>query len=442
MSALDDLLSCVRKEHSYSVRQEPTKPIQIISNDDKVTIAERSTTNSTTPPTPCHVCHQHCSRYRCPRCSIPYCSLACYNSHESNGSGDCKEGFFRDRTSQHVDREAKERLDETKQLIQRIYNEQTETVDDANAAGFTQQELLQIMRCLEDGDESKIENLLESAKIRHALSDSMNRGELLDFVLDTWTPWWRPEISTRYEVLDDENNEPLTDANLDEKILKIPPMTSLHPYPHNLPDLQYNLLDILYAISWTLRLYHGSANAIEIGVDAGETLLEASSVLSNDARWENLSEVLSACAALSTRSLATNGCNASWSCLVHDVGLICGNRRYVAKAFFEAIDIMERATSASKQTQDKDATVRFRKCRKKLEFFLSWSQEPRAAQMVRVLPTRIETWSAEWQLPESDDGGFTGIRRIATPSQKNCGPISDHLSLDEGMMREVSTRKK
>ena len=316
MSALDDLLSCVRKQHSYSVRKEPTKPIQIVPNDDKFTMAERSTTNSTTAPTPCHVCYRHCSRYTCPRCSIPYCSLACYNSHESNGSGDCKEGFFRDRTSQHVDREAKERLDETKQIIQRIYNEQTEMGDDANAAGFTQQELLQIMRCLEDGDESKIENLLKSAKIRHALSDSMNRGELLDYILGTWTPWWRPETSTRYEVLDDENNELLPDSSLDEKMLKIPPLTSLHPNPSILPDLQYNLLDILYAISWTLRLYHGSTNAIETGVDAGESLLEASSVLSNDARWEHLSKVLSTCTALSTRSLSTGGCNASSSCLV------------------------------------------------------------------------------------------------------------------------------
>ena len=299
-------------------------------------------------------------------------------------------------------------------MIQRLYNKQTE--GDLFPSDFNQDELLDILRCLEDGDEYKIQNLLESDKIRHALLDSVGKGDLLDFLLDSWTPWWRPELSNGCDMLDGENPSS-ANGNLDERILKIPPLSRLHPNPSNLPDLQYNLLDILYAICWTLRLYHGLTNAIETGVDAGETLLKASSVMSRDARWANLSEVLSACTELSTRSLQ-HECNSSWSCLLHDLALICENPRYVAKALIEAIDIVKRAVTVSKEGKDDQSISRFRKSRKKLEFFLSWSREPMTIKLLAGLSGEIETWVADWQHPEISENAAGGIRRVSSVSKE------------------------
>ena len=41
-------------------------------------------------PRVCQVCQREESKYACPKCSTPYCSLACYKNH-----GDlCTEGFY------------------------------------------------------------------------------------------------------------------------------------------------------------------------------------------------------------------------------------------------------------------------------------------------------------------------------------------------------------
>ena len=40
----------------------------------------------------CCVCKTATSKYTCPRCRVPYCSLNCYNQHSNN----CTESFYKD----------------------------------------------------------------------------------------------------------------------------------------------------------------------------------------------------------------------------------------------------------------------------------------------------------------------------------------------------------
>ena len=434
MASLDRLLNCVKKEHNYTIQRTPVKPVKLV-------VEAASDKTTTTGTDTCQVCYQNVSRYTCPRCSIGYCSLECYNCHgkDSNGENYCRESFYRDRTSQSVDLQVREHLDDTKQLIQRVYDENKESISEIST--FSQDELLEIMKYLEDGNETKLQSLMKSERIRQAMSESLNNGELLDYVLDSWTPWWRPETitSTSGTHDDDELTEEVT---LDEKILKIPPLTSLHPHPSKLPPLQFNLIDILYATCWTLRLYYGRSNAIESSIDAADTLLNASVVLSNDARWETLSEALSACTIRSTESLQ-HGCNTPWHVLVSDVALICENPRFVAKALLGATDILREAAAVAKRAEYLDAASRFRKCRKKIEFFLSWCREAANSVTIAGLARQIETWSADWKIPERDEYETQANSRIRLAKKTSLSTsMSDRIRRDKSeLFREVSTKQ-
>ena len=64
---------------------------------------------------------------------------------------------------------------------------------------LSQQELLRMLQVLESGDESEIERLILSAAnknnvIQTAVLDAAQRGELQDWILEPWTPWWRPDL--------------------------------------------------------------------------------------------------------------------------------------------------------------------------------------------------------------------------------------------------------
>ena len=179
---------------------------------------------------------------------------------------------------------------------------------------------------------------------------------------------------------------------LDERLLKIPPFSSLRKGPS--PQLAYNLLDILYSIAWTLRLYHGLHNATSHApVEAVETLLSSSHVLSQDARYTTLEEVLGASTTLSTQLFhhSSGGCNTHWTVLTQDVAFLAQFNRHVARALLEAIDILRSALAQFQKQQhqkqkqqsltndevmeQKTTVVKWKQSKKKLEFYLSWSWE-------------------------------------------------------------------
>ena len=476
MTSLESLLTCVRHEHEYSVQKLPTQPIPLMTSCSSSSSSSSSSVAAAAPPparpiSNCNVCHQNIARYTCPRCSIPYCSLGCYNQHGGGGGGnntnnnknvdDCREGFYRDRTAQFMDLQVKERLDDTNKLIQRVYQQQQQEETNqqeisSSFSQFTQEELLNIMHCLEEGDESKIERVVQSDKVRRALVDAVDKGELLDYVLEDWMPWWRPEImfGPQSGIIDDEiegrelRGQTIT---LDERLSQVPALSKLHSNPSRIPDLRYNVVDILYATAWTLRLYHGCTNALEMGMDAGDTLIRASCVLSRDARYDDLSHALTSCTVHSTRSMKqqSGNSNASWSCLTQDVALICDNRRYVAKALCEAIDILRNATlTAKQQREDKDddksssslslskSAALFRKCRKKVEFYLTWCREPSNADVLDGLSRRIESWSADWKLSEHDEG-LHNLDRITSTTV-----TPRRSSGDTDLLKVVSTTRR
>jgi len=228
----------------------------------------------------CRVCSQNEARYTCPKCSIPYCSVQCYRNHNgTDGDSDkssCTEIFYRDRVSQVLRLEGKDREQETKRMLNRAHHELSKDIlDDSSDHDelFSKEELSNFLRIIEGGNEEELEKLFVSPRLKTAVHNSVERGELQEWLLEPWHPWWRPELAKpmdkdNIEVDEDdegededEDEEEMESQNqdrksLDERILAVPSFQSVCPKGTAKPpvELRFNLVDIIYSISLTLRL--------------------------------------------------------------------------------------------------------------------------------------------------------------------------------------------
>jgi len=339
--------------------------------------ASRRTSSSTTSSCCCGVCRRNEARYACPKCELPYCSVGCYRRHNRNdddnsskddgsqdgaGASSCTERFYRDRVEDALRLEVQERRDATLRMLNRAYRrqrrdeeeeEQEEEEEEGAQPLLSQEELYELLAALEkyddddrrrrresDDEEEKIfDSVFGRPELRAAFERALRTGELEDWILEPWRPWWRPELVVKADddgTADDddeeeeeeeeengrESNRVALQANsellktktkhlktLDERLLEVPSFDRIRPRkskaagdedrqqqleflssqqemasarPPALPRLQYNLLDVLYGTAYALRLYHGVANAQqEVAVEAAQTLVGVSVVLSS-----------------------------------------------------------------------------------------------------------------------------------------------------------------
>ncbi|CAB9497637.1 zinc finger [Seminavis robusta] len=369
---------------------------------------EPLSSSTTTTVVACRVCETNHSRYTCPRCGIPYCSVACYQSHNSNSNNDasCTEGFYQERVQSVLQLERKAKVEDTHRMLHRHYHNEMSGVENilqevSNEEELDTERLMEVLALLELQEEShtgsdqqreiqqQLANLLaKSPNLKSAFEASLERGEVQQLVLQPWDPWWRPVLASK----DDDDQEQQTTSTsegptLDERLLKVSSFESLLPAAKGgtkrpLPNLTFNLLEVLYWIAHTLRQYHGVTNATadpETAVEAATTLLQSSTVLSKDARYSCLEEVMMSLTQQTKQQQQT---------LAEDVELIVGHRRMVGRALLEALDIFKAAIIVLKHNNKKhtgtspdDAGAEeslllldLRRKRKKIEFFLSWSQ--------------------------------------------------------------------
>ena len=304
-----------------------------------VVLEEHSTTaSSSSSCRPCQVCHQHASRYTCPRCELPYCSVDCYKNHcqennntnESNGSNNCTEAFYHDRVTDILQLEQKAKVQDTKALINRLHNQQQkqhyhdgedEEEEDENEEMSLSEEnmsqLLELLSLLESSDgrdddddnddgrqqqrqqqEQHLASLLNQfPKLKASFEKSLEQGEIQKLVLKPWSPWWKSQrvvvpktsLEETYDkdgdiiFANDTNSSASMINTLDERLLQIPSLEQLQggggktmkQQRPNFINLSYNLLELLYHIAGVLRLYYGVTNA----TSDGETAVDAATTL-------------------------------------------------------------------------------------------------------------------------------------------------------------------
>jgi hypothetical protein len=411
------------RSHDSSSPVEPNDLHSIETGNHQSKNAYRSDKESC-----CQICQNNQARYTCPKCEVLYCSLDCYRQHgdsdnpsSSAASSSCTEAFYSQRVDQVLKLEIKERKQQTRAMLNRSFHQQQLThqqeglIDtDSHEARFTKDELVRLLTILERDDLEELDRFLadyrNGPELQIALAQSIQTGELNEYILDPWEPWWRTQLaSVRMEAdIDQEKADDLdsvslkmVEAPLDERLLNVRQFRSLRPSSQPDTDLSFNLVDILYATVWTLRLYHGPSNALDAAVDAAASLVGASGVLGRDKRWGCTEQVLAACTTESTKAVRSGiGCHVSWNTLTKDVELLCTSVRLIARALLEATDIFKAARQVVNKSGLQTEVLRWRKARKKVEFYLSWSLSH--AQRIPRLKLEIHQWRSHWESDNED----------------------------------------
>jgi ribosomal protein L20A (L18A) len=355
--------------------------------------------------------------------------VSCYRKHDN----ECTEDFYKSRVNSILQLEVKEKSEAMKATLRRFYHNSRENADShahedlcselRSQTRIPREELLKILSVLEqcenNVDDDSLDQLLLSrfpflqSKISRLLVSEAEKTQLAEWLVEPWFPWWRTEYCSPKEEVDAEEDELSsckTTKHLDDRLLRIPPFHTLSPSTtvstsKVQPSLEYNLVNILYAIVWTLRSFHGAHNAVEQDATAAASvLMQASTVLSQDARFTTLEQVLIECTRFSAQYASSSDTSAtcgdfhasyltSWDVLALDVALLCSNYRYVARAILEARDIIKIAISHSPKDM-KDNQTTLHRSRKKLKYYLSWSKE--YGEIIVSLSDGIRTWIQDW----------------------------------------------
>lgn len=405
---------------------------------------------------PCNVCKQSISRYTCPRCQIPYCSVDCYRNHTSQTSSSssssqvssCTENFYHNRVASIVRLETLEQKDNTAKIL----NQQHELLNMQEEEEISD-ELYEILLALEeeqdDGPTQKQLLSMMSPSLRAVFESDLRNGKVQELVLEEWYPWWRRQLVSTATSDEDVPSSSVPEKTLDEQLLNVPQFSTLFR-KGNPPNLLFNLVEILYSICWTLRLYHGKKNATFLSIDAITTLISSSSVLNSDARFTKLEQVLSDCTALSTKEYPA-GCNEHWTVLAEDVALILGSQRLVGRALLEASDLLKEASKQTKkQIAHRDGergegpSTRLRRIRKKVDFYLSWSQQ--ATFLGTDCKEEILAWIEQWkdadESTELDDLQIPLDPAVERSSSSQPSSGEKNVESPSALMVEVETKRK
>ena len=426
---------------------------------------------SLSKPIACSVCEQHFSRYRCPRCQAPYCSVECYRNHarpkEAPNVGDspCTEAFYKNRVSSILNLEAREQKRKTHELLNQQYQQSISPQDHDYEETDLSDQLYDMLQLLEERNDDKLSEedifAMMPPKLREEFQRDLQEGKIQELLLERWHPWWKRQL-----VSSEDSPVPAASSKtLDERLLRVPKFTFVSRKPQSPRLLLFHTIDILYSFCWTVRLYHGMANILgkatkragndvddgTLAVDAAVSLLQNSSVLNTDSRYTSLEQVLLTCTAASTK-VFPNGCNAEWTVLLEDCASILASNRFVGRALLEVIDLFKAAIKTLKAKESstgengEDNISRLRQLKKKLEFFLSWSQHAKS-EFGDTVKGEIMDWTREWksgeQLGDHTMASNVSITELELPEDSGGGRSVGVFTKQAAapFMEEVETKR-
>lgn len=341
------------------------------------------------PAGPCGFCpvgEAQPTRYTCPRCNVPYCSLRCYRAH-----GTCAEDFYRDQ----VLGELRGRSASPSRLAGalRRLREQREAEDEPEEAGLRPGPA--------PGGLSGLWERLAPAE-KAAFERLLSRGEA-GRLLPPWRPWWwgRGAGPLLLEELDGAPGS--TPAELEAAPARtapesgkdaapgdapgtgppavpprIPALASLSRCPVS-PLVRYQLPNVLFAYAHTLALYHGGDDALLS--DFCATLLDVSGALGAQQVFSSTEEALQAAAHVLEAGEHPPGPLGTRGAMQEAARILLGQgptnqKGYTLAALGHLAQSLGRARKQAVAKQERD---RFYRARKKCQFLLAWTNENEAA---------------------------------------------------------------
>ncbi|GAA5961400.1 hypothetical protein JCM3765_004404 [Sporobolomyces pararoseus] len=213
----------------------------------------------------CAICNRQISRYHCPTCNLPYCSLACYKSPQHE---DCSEKFDRQSLLDEIKSAEGKSSEEKKAMLDMLKrfeeeNAELEEGEQDEARDLERQELEKRLEGV-DLDSLPPDELLsflspsQQAAFTSTLSDPDQINKLVAQELETEQPWWIEEDEEEDDVNEEESNPASRSSRrpalVDEsKLPTIPLGEDLKPKTNQ--TLIYNVVAVLLAYSYTLRTF-------------------------------------------------------------------------------------------------------------------------------------------------------------------------------------------
>lgn len=355
----------------------------------------------------CQICRAHAWKYTCPKpnCGARYCSVTCYKSH----SNKCTEAFYRDKVLGCLNISDDRRTSDMEKLLQRHHNDlqrgndafvdDDEDVSSADGNQFQQQWSQHINDSSEKEDSEEILRKIEMQALRDEPIDvnelplslrlEFERDVHNNLELELWIPWWIEQESPVQEI-SVGNKVAKGSCYLDSCLSSIPKFEYLFPSTSTFDpaQLRFNAVDILCSVCRVLRLFNGECGFLDKAktdefndgfvLDAAHTLLQSSQVLSDDARYESMHEVMVSIYAASYTSSNSpiNEVSFERNLLVEDVVKLSRSVVFIWRAFSEGVYILDHAImnmKSRKADMDKKVLRKVKQAKKKMIFYTSWS---------------------------------------------------------------------
>lgn len=407
----------------------------------------------------CQICEKNSARYTCPKCFVEYCSVKCYKNHDSpsdsnGGTGTlCTEMFYREKVNQVSKLAIKDETNvaQVRDILTRAHygDENSQSSDDS----LDDEDILELEKCINILDESNVDENDEDVlsllplHLRQKFEKSVLKGEVSDLI-HPWQPFWMPNYHSHFDSNESTNisdDDYVKDGKtLDERILQIVPFHILLKGKESSVPLEYNVCEVLFMTAFAFRSYRaisikGISNKDDI-FDCASFLVEHSQVLSQDARFTSIQEVLMENTTYSNRFLSsTRGVHTVKSdTLVKDLLYITKHRRMVLRVLFSAIDVIKAAIRYVKKHSELGDGRKLKLAMKKIEFMLSWSNSHWKAI---DFSDDIASWLDIYSFESSSDDQITVSRDIdslLTKMQSNDGGKNDtnvHKILDQSVVK-------
>uniref|UniRef100_A0A6B2L7Y5 HIT-type domain-containing protein n=1 Tax=Arcella intermedia TaxID=1963864 RepID=A0A6B2L7Y5_9EUKA len=310
------------------------------------------------------ICKKSKKKYQCPRCNLPYCSLACYKVHGEH----CVEAFYQENVLETLKATKATSQDKAKitQILKRVKEADQTTTEQFN--------LIQKLNSL-DLDSPDLFDSLSKEEQQNFLN--LIQSGQISTMLEEWTPWWKssPQKKLIEELpqgdKEGEDQEEFLFAKIPSIKTKIPPFRQLFTKAPS-PNLVNNLVEILYSYAHTLRIFNGDwKNSITESVPQ---IYNLSSVLNSSKVYETIS--------LSIRGALENALKPSvvvqnprefTIAIVEDVSDICKSKAFILSALSQMDTMFKALLKQFKGTQgDTASSKQYQLVMKKLEFYLSW----------------------------------------------------------------------
>lgn len=197
-------------------------------------------------------------------------------------------------------------------------------------------------------------------------------------VLEVWTPWWevakeRENKTNKIQVIDDNESTDVFPTIEKEHIVPLHTLIKTQPSPL----LQFNLLEILYSYIYTIRIFNG--DLISDSLESFHTFMELSLVLSQNLVYQEPTSALHACIERSLQPSAFDSIEFSISVL-NDMNYILSSIQYILMALADILHLIKSClhqvnSFSLDQTNLKDLKKKLHSSQKKIEFYLSWTNE-------------------------------------------------------------------